>query len=54
MTVRLELTTPGLEPSVAVRVVASALVRIVVNVVVDRPEVKLTAVVKLGLPPGPL
>src|SRR6266566_1177802 len=54
MTVRLELTTPGLEPSVAVRVVASALVRIVVNVIVDRPEVKLTAVVKLGLPPGPL
>src|SRR6266581_8677542 len=31
MTVRLELTTPGLDPSVAVSVVASALVRIVVN-----------------------
>jgi hypothetical protein len=44
-TVRLELATPVTVPSVAVTEIVSALVRVVVKVVVDWPEVKLTDVV---------
>ena len=38
---KLEPAAPGLIPSVAVRVVVSALVRVVAKVVVDRPEVRV-------------
>ena len=47
-TVKLELATPvtaGADPELAVMVVASALRKIVVNVVVDWPAEKFTAVV---------
>jgi len=45
LTVRAELATPVTVPSVAVMDVVSTLLRVVVNVVVDRPAVKLTEVV---------
>ena len=45
LTVKFELATPATVPSVAVRVVVSAFRSVVASVVVDRPPVKLTAVV---------
>jgi hypothetical protein len=53
-TVTFELAGPVVVPSSTVIVVVSALVKVVANVVVDCPFVKFTAVVYVGVPPGPV
>jgi hypothetical protein len=54
LTVKLELAGPVVVPSLAVIVAVSAFVNVVASVVVDWPLVKLTTLVYVGVPPGPV